>query len=338
MSTQPDSSCCKKIFHQALLTVVACVFPFGHLAAQNFEAVERRLGGAVADGEISLRHAQIMLEALHHATHDSHETRDLHDRKRHFEEVTHKIATAVESGKLSKEDAGRKLDHLRHELFGDTDKRVRHDEKREIQKRQYMELERNIKAEVDAGRLSGKEAKTKLEKKRRELFNKENENGVEAQKRRLEATRRKVKEALAAGEISPEDAKEKFRSLNRGKPDEQAKSEQGARDMEVRKRRYLEFEHRVKERVEKGEVSGEEAERQLIELRQRMFDNHDHKKQENGKAEAVRRKYEQAVRKVKEAVEAGKVPERAAEQKLMELRRSLLMLHDKEGEDHAVEE
>ena len=53
-----------------VLTLAALTLPVGLASAQELGAIERRLGSAVADGEITLEQAQIMLEALKRSVHE----------------------------------------------------------------------------------------------------------------------------------------------------------------------------------------------------------------------------------------------------------------------------
>ena len=47
-----------------ILAFATCVFPLGVVSAQDFEAVERHLGLAVHEGELTLEQAHVMMEAL----------------------------------------------------------------------------------------------------------------------------------------------------------------------------------------------------------------------------------------------------------------------------------
>lgn len=54
----------------AIVAVAICVFPLGFVHAQDFDAVERRLGGAVEAGELSLEQASMMMDALRRSSAD----------------------------------------------------------------------------------------------------------------------------------------------------------------------------------------------------------------------------------------------------------------------------
>ena len=160
-------------------TVVAmamCLFPLGFVYAQSFEAVERRLGGAVESGELSLEQAKLMMEALRHSVHGD---RELEAKKHRYMMFTKEIKAAVEAGKLSEEEAEEKLMHLRREMF----EVERHDgnASRELQakKRRYEQAAVKIKEAHEAGKLSEEEAEEKLMHLRREMFAAERHDGEE---------------------------------------------------------------------------------------------------------------------------------------------------------------
>ena len=92
----------------AIVAVATCVFPLGVVDAQDFEAVERRLGGAVEAGELSLEQAHLMLEVLRH----SNSSREMEGKKRRYMELAREIEAAVEAGKLSQR--GRRTEAHRH--------------------------------------------------------------------------------------------------------------------------------------------------------------------------------------------------------------------------------
>ena len=144
------------------------VLPVGVTYAVDLEAVERRLGEWVAEGELSLEQAVAMMEALREVAGDEHEG----DISRRFGEwigeVGGKLKAAVEAGKLSEEDAWKKWHHFtEHELgpklkatveAGEmsegTARRIRHDV-------EMAEAGEKLKAAVAKGEMTEKEARAK---------------------------------------------------------------------------------------------------------------------------------------------------------------------------------
>ena len=76
---------------------------------------------------------------------------------------------------------------------------------------------------------------------------------------------------------------------------------------------------RIKKAVEAGELSEEEAEKKLIETRQRMFGQPAKKPAEPDMDARVER-YKAYVEKIKKAVDAGDLSEDEAKEKLIETR------------------
>lgn len=198
----------------AIVAVAICVFPLGFVAAQDFGAVERRLGGAVEAGELSLEQAQQMMEVLRHSTKGS----ELEARKRKYMEGARKIKAAVEAGKVSKKDAETRLLEMRKAMFGESAERG--NAELEAKKRRYEQVAREIKEAHEAGKISEEEAEEKLIALRREMFEVERHTGkeareLEAAKRGYEQAARDIKEAHEDGKISEEEAEEKLILLRR---------------------------------------------------------------------------------------------------------------------------
>ena len=192
----------------ALRTVVVvmamCIFPLGFVCAQDFEAVQRRLGGAVEEGELSLEQANLMMEALRHS---SQRDRELGSKEHRYMQFTKEIKAAVKAGKLSEEEAEAKLIAVRREMF--EEKRGDEGEGRELKekKRRYEQVARKIKEAREAGKISEVEAENTLMQLRREMFemkrdDTEDSRDLKSRKRRYEQATRKIKEAHQAGELS----------------------------------------------------------------------------------------------------------------------------------------
>ena len=104
-----------------LIAAAALLLPLATAQAQDFNAVERRLGAAIEAGELSLEQAQIMMDALRRAsrTHDRHDhghrggDDPLH---REYERAEAKLKRMVEAGEITKEDAVRRLESLKRDM------------------------------------------------------------------------------------------------------------------------------------------------------------------------------------------------------------------------------
>lgn len=260
----------------SIVAVAVCVFPLGIVGAQDFEAVERRLGGAVEAGEVTLVQANVMLEALRRAAGPA---REMAAKKRHYSEFTREIKAAVKNGKVTKQEAEKRLTDMRREMFEgysghESDRHM------EVKKRRYHEFEREIKAAVESGKVSEEAAKKRLLEMRREMFG------------------------------------------------EHGELEDGAHT-EVMKHRYRMFVDQVKAALKTGKLTEEEAEQKLITLRSDMAGKHSAHVDLSG-VEAKKRHYKILVDQVEAALEAGKLSEEQAEKKLIEVRR-MIFEHDEQA-------
>ncbi len=308
----------------ALRTVVLVmsmfVFPIGFVYAQDFEAVQRRLGGAVEAGELSLEQANVMMEALRHS---SQRDREFEAKKHRYMQFTEEIEAAVEAGKLSEEEAEERLIAVRREMF--EEKRGDEGEARMLKEKKlrYEQVAREINKAREAGEISDVEAENTLVQLRREMFEENRDDEGEARDLRSRELRheqavRSIKEALEAGELSEEEAEERLIKL-RGEFIDQERRED-ARDLNSRELRYEQVARETKEAQAAGTISEVEAKNKLLQLRQEMFEKN---RGDEGavRDSKVRERYEQAARRIKEAHRAGELSEKEVEEKLIDLRR-----------------
>ena len=156
----------------ALILVCAVgLLPLGVVYAQDFKAVERKLGAAVEAGELTLDQAKIMMDALRHAAKD-----DLEAKKRRYVEYQRRIEAAVKKGDLSREEAEKKLIEARKAMFGQP-RAKGHD--LEALKRRYEEYQCRIEAAVKEGKLSREDAEKKLIQARKDMFGQPRDKGRE---------------------------------------------------------------------------------------------------------------------------------------------------------------
>ena len=252
----------------AVLVLGAGVLPLSVAYAQDFNAVERRLGAAVEAGEITLDQARAMMDALRRVADDGVDSRrDLEGRKLRYSMLERRVKAAVERGELSEEEAERKLIEAREEMFGNR----RGEERDEAALRMhYHGLEQRVKAAVERGELSEEGAERKLIEAREELFgNRRGEERDEAALRmHYHGLEQRVKAAVERGELSEEGAERKLIEAR----EELFGNRRGEeRDEAALRMHYHGLEQRVKAAVERGELSEEEAEKKLIEARKELF-------------------------------------------------------------------
>ncbi len=199
-----------------LCTIV--VLPLGRAIAQDFDAVERRLGQGVHEGELTLKQAAVMMDALRRAGGAKKDERP--DRARaYLMKVRKELGAAVEAGKISREDAAKK--------FAGAEKAIR--ERMAAGRREgganiearLKAIGERLKAAVEAGKISEKEARAKWEeiKKGAEGRDKGDRGDDRGERARVEAHLRgawtKLQGAVKAGKMSKEDADRKMGEIKR---------------------------------------------------------------------------------------------------------------------------
>lgn len=343
----------------AIMVVAICVAPLGFVYAQDLEAVERRLGGAVEAGELTLEQASLMMDALRRSTSDP--SNDMRAKKIRYIQREKKIKDSVESGNLSEADAERKLIAVRREMFEHDHSRDRaHDDDRDGDRKQHSH-------DGDHGH-SGDEAHDDdraRDHKQHSHDGDHDHNGdvahdndhtgdhdhkdpatehrdhenrdLEAKKHRYMQLAEEIKIAVAEGVLSPGDAEKKlveirremFADANRDKRDNGPRDEDRGgkeREMKAKMQRYMEFSRYVAAELASGILSQEAAEKKLIEVRREMFDRQDRERSERGERniEALKRRYIESLEKAKAAAEASKISQEVAEKKLIEVREKML--------------
>ena len=335
----------------AIVATAICVFPLGVVYAQDMDAIQRRLGGAVEAGELSLAQASLMMEALKRSANAERGSRnDMEAKKLRYVEFTRKVEAAIDAGRLSKEDAQKKLIEVRKEMFRSPDKKDARDDSADrdldAKKLRYVEFTRKIETAVDAGKLSKEDAQKKLIEVRTEMFrspDKKDPRGgndsrdLDAKKRRYVEFTRKIETAVDAGKLSKEDAQKKLIEVRtevfRSPDKKDARDGNDSRDLDAKKRRYMEYAREIEEAVDAGKLSKEDAQKKLIEVRTKMFRSPDKKDPRGGNdsrdLDAKKRRYVEFTRKIETAVDAGKLSKEDAQKKLIEVRTEMFRSPDK---------
>ncbi len=146
--------------------------------AQDIDAVERKLGEAVAEGDLSLEQAHAMLETLHEITEDDHQGHEKHHKKHHgkhegveekiemwVEKVGRRIEEAVEEGDLTEDEGWAKWKAFKKdELMPKLKASVKGGQVSKEWSREFMkgiemvEVGEMLKAAVDKGEMTEDEA------------------------------------------------------------------------------------------------------------------------------------------------------------------------------------
>ncbi len=316
----------------AIVAVAVCVFPLGIVYAQDFDAVERRLGSAVEAGELSLEQANQMMKALRSARKE----RETESKERRYAQYVDKIEAALKAGKISKEEAREKIIAAKREFFGVVREKI--EPKREYREKQYKKYVEKLEAAVKAGKITKEEARKKMIAGQRELFGVVREKKEprreyrekESKERRYKEYAEKIEAAIKAGKLSKEEARKKLIAGQRelfgiaGERKERTKSEY--REMEARERRYKEIVQEIEEGVKDGKISESRAKRILLAKRRELFGFIGEKKEpraENRDKGSNERRYKELAGKIEAAVRSGKLTKEEARRKLIAGQREL---------------
>ena len=234
----------------SVLALAMGLLPFGIAYGQDYDAVERRLGAAVADGEITLFQAQTMMRALR-ATSEDRELEQLSaglkNRLRHHEEKLHKQLAA---GEITKEEMEAKFkakeremwEHYRKAEMKRHDRQREHDGDRELEplkakagiKDRLRHHEEKLRRQLAAGEITQEEMEAKFKAKEREMWGhyreaemkrhrRQREHGGDRELEQLKAGiedrlrhhKEDLRKQLAAEEITQEEMEAKFKAKER---------------------------------------------------------------------------------------------------------------------------
>ncbi|MBT3636637.1 MAG: hypothetical protein HN531_06840 [Opitutae bacterium] len=243
----------------------------GHELPQAERRIHEDIGKiqeAIEKGEISHEEARKKLTEFH-------EGQKKASREREWKMIKGRIEGAVREGKMSREQANEEYErierrmHSRDKIAREANERVR-----------KAELE--IHEGLETGEISHEDARQAIREVHEEM------NHVIRRKHlalELEDHERRIEQALESGEISKRQAEEKMKEVRRHMAkqfrvelgDEESNVRRGSDEREDREehdrivRRYRETERELKAAVDAGRISGDQAERELIVLRKRLF-------------------------------------------------------------------
>lgn len=238
------------------------LMPFGLVQAQDFKKVQKRLDKMVEKDLISGEQADAMMLALKKASandlKDEKQSANKPMREEEVRAMAEEIEAAVAAGKLTPEQGREKHEAVR-EKFAKSRKQNKERIKErfrerpngremEMKKARYMETAEKIKAAVKAGKVSEEDAENKLIKMREQMFDGDEKKDQPA------GMMRRLEMAAESGRITQEQAEERARAYER----------------QLREKRFEQAATEIREAVEAGKVSREDAEKRLSQVRERM--------------------------------------------------------------------
>ena len=193
-----------------VLLCAMVVLPLGIASAQDYEAVERRLGEGVAKGELTLKQAGIMLDALKRAG-SAGKDQGADRAEAYLMRVKKELGELVETGKISEEDAAKRYEDaqkgIRERMAAGRRERQRGDDKPSA----YEGFERRIKVAVKEGKMTREQAREKIEgyKKRMAIAERRGNEHAELDAY-LKGVWKRLQVGVKEGKLSKEEAKAKM--------------------------------------------------------------------------------------------------------------------------------
>jgi len=279
-----------------VLLCAMVVLPLGIASAQDYKAVERRLGEAVSKGELTLKQASVMMDALKKQAAKSKSDANL-------ESVWKKLQAMVKTGELTEEQAAAKMSAIKKEA-------AKKDQDSDRTKAYLMKVKKELGAAVEAGEISREDAARRYEATEKGI-----KERMAAERRQPGGERRHItredyaraeaelRKAVAEGEISEEDARARLGAMRR-EMDRQA--ERGERGITIEE--YKRAEAKMRKMIDEGKAKPEDVERRLIEMRKMTRDEAE---RGDGRQRTThgnkRAEYEGFERRIRAAVAAGKM-------------------------------
>jgi len=285
---------------------------------RKYRAIEEEIWAAFKAGKLSKEEAEKKLAILKEEMFGHHDKKDgEHDKKKvralreKYAAMEKEIIAAARAGKITREEAGKEIAALKEKMFGNHDKKDG-DRKRE-KGIDWSSLKKEVEGAVKKGDLSREEADGiyKIEKAV--------EDG-ELTRDQADMIYR-IEGAVKEGKITRKQADERYRAKF-GEKDGGQEKKSHPQEEEGKRKRYYAAEQRIKKAVDEGKVSAENAKKRLEGLRKALWP--DKREESRKKDDPSRDEYiERVAKRIKMAVEEGKITEEQGNQRMKEFLKRL---------------
>ena len=327
-----------------VLLFAMVVLPFGIASAQDYEAVERRLGEGVADGELTLKQASVMMDALKKAG-GTRKDQGVDRAEAYLMRVKKELGELVEASEISREAAARRYEGAekrvkermaagrRERQRGARGERERSE--RRFTREDYARAEEKMRKMVEEGKAKPEDVERRLIEMRR-MIAAQGERGARGERERGERrftredyarAEERMRKMVEEGKAKPEDVERRLIEMRkmmgwqreRGARDERERGERG-----ITVEEYRRAEEKMRKMVEEGKAKPEDVERRLIEMR-KMIGGQSKRGGERQRTTRgdKRTEYEGFERRIRAAVEAGKMTRAEAREKLEDFKKRI---------------
>lgn len=320
--------------------LVVCCAGIQTAFAQDYDAIGRRLRAAVAAGELTGQQARVMLGALRKA---SQPDQAMVGQKVNMEAATQRVRAAIEAGHITPEQGRARLQAMRKRMDVSTPEAKKRQVKQRETRAAYAAAEKQVQAAIKAGKITRQEGRARLQAMKKGMASRATEAKTRQAKPRdpkavYANAEKQIKAAIKAGKITEKQGKERLAGLKRhlagagGEPDAAGQARQRSLRIE-----YAAGEKRIKGAVEDGMITEAQGEERLEALKKRLFETAKKKEArgEHGTAARTRQQnprtdYAAAEKRVKAAIESGRITEAQGKERLMALKKQLAATAKKE--------
>lgn len=255
-----------------------------------------------------------------------------------YEAVGRRLRAAVQEGELTKEQARAMMHALQETAPSDKAergaKKVRAEKDVRAAKKAFAQAEAELRKAVEAGRISGADARKKLAAMREKMSRLSDR--VERRISREDYARAEVelKKAVAAGKVSEKDARTRLREMR-----ERVAERSDRAEPRLTREDYSRAEAELRKAIESGRISKADATKRLNEMRKMMGGDRDRQSDRN-RARTDRRRvrtdradevdWEAATKRVERAVKSGRMTRKEADAAHRELRQRAARGRDRE--------
>lgn len=283
-----------------VLLCAMVVLPVGVAYAQDCGAVEKRLGKAVSEGELSLKQAVVMMDALKNvAKNDDNGVED------QLKAVGERIKAAVKAGKFSEKEAWAKWHEIKERIIkGAVDAGKMSREKagalwREIEK---AEIGERLKAAVAKGEMTEKEALAKWA-----AINKEGgPKGVDGHKRitpeDMEGAGIEIRKAVADGKITPEQGRSMMEDIRK-----QGERHCGGEHKRITPEDLERAGPEIRKAVAAGKITPQQGRAKMEAMRKMLGEQGERGAKKDAPRKITREDYARAGTEIRKAVAAGRI-------------------------------
>ncbi len=310
--------------------MIVCCTGIQTVFAQDYEAVGRRLRAAVAAGELTGDQARVMLGTLRRA---SKSAQGKEGQGADKEAAVKRVRAAIEAGDITPEQGRARLQAMKKGMAARSAEARKRQAKPRDPKAVYAAAEKEIQGAIKAGKITPQQGRAKLQGMKKAMVARAKKRQAKPRdpKAVYAAAEKEIQAAIKAGKITRAQGKERLAGLKRHLANSGDKPDAAglARQRSLRAQ-YAAAEKRIQAAIKDGIITETQGKERMDALKKRLFESAK-KKETPGEHDTAARtrqrnkrmEYAAAEKKVKLAIESGRVTESQGKERLAALKEHL---------------